>query len=274
MLETGLATVRGIFEGLITPETAVTLLSLAGLLVFIFLFFRILNRLVLRFARKVCKPQVQMFIEKGINYTAVIIILLTIFNRLGINVSALMGAAGIVGIAVGFAAQTSVSNVISGLFVMSERAFEIGDLLEVNSIVGTVVSIDLLSIRLKTAENQFVRIPNETIIKTNLINKTHYPFRRFTLHVGVAYGTDLRKLKEILLDIAAANQYAVSDPEPVVIFNAFTDSSIEILFGVWAPSEQFLDLKNSLMIDVSERFVREGIEIPFPQRVVTLKEPV
>ncbi len=256
------------FSAVFTVEIFMRIGSLLGLVIFIHVFFRILGSMVKRLGAKALKPQVMHIVQKAIHYLGFVVVLMTIFNRLGINLSALMGAAGIAGIAIGFAAQTSVSNVISGLFVMSERAFQIGDLLEVNSIVGTVESIDLLSIRLKTPENQFVRIPNETIIKTNLINKTHFPVRRFTLKVGVAYGTDLRQLREILQDIAAKNEFALAEPAPVVIFDSFEDSSITVLFGAWAPVEQFLELKNSMMIDVAERFAREGIVIPFPQLAV------
>jgi small-conductance mechanosensitive channel len=193
---------------------------------------------------------------------------MTVFHWLGIDLSGLLGAAGIAGVAIGFAAQTSVSNVISGLFVMTERAFKLGDFIQVDGISGTVESITLLSVRLQTPESQMVRIPNETIIKANMINFTYFPLRRFTMTVGVAYGTDLRKLKDVLLDIASKNAFSVTDPVPVVIFDSFADSSISILFGVWGKTAEFPDLKNSLMVEVAERFAAEGISIPFPQITV------
>lgn len=238
---------------------------LAAIVAIVWLSFRILRTILMRVIGTRLSDQVRYLIHKAIDYTAVIVIIMTVFNRLGINFSAILGAAGIAGVAVGFAAQTSVSNVISGLFVMTERAFKIGDVLTVDSVTGVVESFDLLSVRLKTFDNKLVRIPNETIIKTNLVNITHFDVRRCDLHVGVSYGTDLRRVKAILLDIAAKNEFAVVDPAPIIVFDSFSASSVDIMLGVWSAKENYLDLKNSLMIDVSERFRSEGVSIPFPQ---------
>ncbi|HKL85893.1 MAG TPA: mechanosensitive ion channel domain-containing protein [Treponemataceae bacterium] len=136
---------------------------------------------------------------------------------------------------------------------MSERSFKMGDVIQVDTVVGTVVSIDLLAVRSKTAENQLVRIPNETIIKTNFKNITHYPLRRFTLNVSVS------------LAIAEKNAFAVKDPAPVIIFDSLSASSIDILFGVWSSTKYFLSLMNSILIEVVNRFREESITIPFPE---------
>jgi len=254
------------FSSLVASGRLVDVFWLVVIVAIVWVSFRILRKIVLRFIGSRLNDQIRYLIQKAIDYTAVVVIVMTVFNRLGINFSALLGAAGIAGVAVGFAAQTSVSNVISGLFVMTERAFKIGDVLTVDSVTGVVETFDLLSVRLRTFDNKLVRIPNETIIKTNLVNITHYDVRRCDVRVGVAYGTDLRRLKEILLDIAAKNEFSVEEPAPLILFDAFADSSIDILFGVWGSKDKYLDLKNSLMIEVSERFRSEGISIPFPQR--------
>ncbi len=242
-------------------------------IVIVWVAFKFLRSLVMRLIGTRLTEQIRYLIKKAIDYTAVVVIVMTVFNRLGINFSALLGAAGIAGVAVGFAAQTSVSNVISGLFVMTERAFQIGDVLQVDSVVGIVETFDLLSVRLRTFDNRLVRIPNETIIKTNLVNMTHYTVRRFDLRVGVAYGTDLRKVEAILRDIAGHNPFAVAEPAPIMIFDSFSSSSIDVIFGVWGAKETFLDLKNSMMIEVSERFRAEGVSIPFPQVDVHMVPP-
>ncbi|HPX47238.1 MAG TPA: mechanosensitive ion channel family protein, partial [Treponemataceae bacterium] len=189
----------------------------------------------------------------------------------GVDLSAVLGAAGILGVAAGFAAQTSVSNIISGFFVMTERAFRIGDLLKVDSVSGVVESISLLSIRLRTPDNQLIRIPNETIIKTNLVNMSHFDNRRFDLRVSVSYGTDLRAVRELLLDIAKNNEFALQEPAPILIFDTLAPSAIEIMLGVWGKKENFLALKNSMMIDVTERFRTENVTVPYPRLDVAMK---
>ena len=253
------------FTNLLTPKNLVTMVWFIVTLAVLFFVFYFLRKVVNRVTEKKCNAQIRHLIDKAIYYTGLIVITLTIFNRLGISFSALLGAAGIFGVAIGFAAQTSVSNIISGVFVMAERAFKIGDFLQVDTIFGIVESIDLLSVKLRTTENQLVRIPNETIIKTNLINITHYPVRRCTIKLGVAYGTDLEKLRVVLLDIAEHNEFSIADPAPLILFDAFGDSSINIVFGVWTETPKFLDLKNSLMIELPRRFATEKIEIPFTQ---------
>jgi small-conductance mechanosensitive channel len=270
-MEKIIAGINHFFSVIVTVEKVSSFFWFCVVIGIVFIAFSLLSKIAMKVAKEKCNAQAQYIIGKAIHYTGIVIAVMTAFNRLGINFSALVGAAGIAGIAIGFAAQTSVSNVISGVFVMTERAFKIGDLLQVDSIIGTVEAIDLLSIRLKTAENQLVRIPNETIIKTNLINVTHFTHRRFTLRIGVAYGSDLRNVKEILLDTAAKNEYALLDPPPVVIFDSFGDSAIEVICGVWSDHDHFLDLKNSMMMEVSSRFALEHIEIPFPQVDVRMR---
>lgn len=265
-----LARIAEFFTSLLTERRLSTAFWLVATVALVWITFRALRKIVLRLLGPRVNDQVRYMIHKGIDYTGAVVIVMTIFNRLGINFSALLGAAGIAGIAVGFAAQTSVSNVISGLFVMTERAFKIGDILRVDSVTGVVESFDLLSVRLRTFDNQLVRIPNETIIKANLVNMTHYDLRRFDLRVGVAYGSDLRKVREVLLDIVSRNEFAVAEPAPVVIFDSFSASSVDIMCGVWCSKDTFLDLKNSMMLEVAERFAAEGIQIPFPQMDVHL----
>lgn len=187
------------------------------ILVVIYLFFKIVNSIVKRITVKRCSLQTQHIIDKIIRYTGFIVIVFTVFHRLGIDISAMLGAAGIAGVAIGFAAQTSISNVISGLFVITERTFKINDIIEVSGTMGTVQSINLLSVILKTFDNQYVRIPNETIIKANLINYSQFPYRRVKTELRVAYGTDLRKLQTVLLDVAKNNAFVIADPAPSIL---------------------------------------------------------
>ena len=176
----------------------------------------------------------------------------------------LLGAAGILGLALGFASQTSISNIISGLFLVAEGPFIIGDVITVDNTTGVVLSIDTLSIKLRTFDNRFVRIPNETILKSQVINVTRFPIRRIDLKIGVAYKEDISRVRDILLDIACKNLLCLREPEPLVIFTGYGTSSIDILFAVWVEKTNWLKAKNSLMEKVKKRFDEEGIEIPFP----------
>ena len=238
----------------------------------IFLCFKILKAIVKKITQKKCSVQIQFIIDKGIRYTGFTVMVMTVFHRLGIDISAILGAAGIAGVAIGFASQTSISNVISGLFVITERAFKINDIIEVNGTMGTVQSINLLSVSLKTFDNQYVRIPNESIIKANLINYSQFPYRRAKTELSVAYGTDLRKVEQILLAVAKKNAFVIEEPAPSILWTSFADSGINLTLMAWTKIENFGKLRNSLFIEIDEKLKEENIEVPFPQLDVHIKD--
>lgn len=234
-------------------------------IVLVLVVFSILNRIISKMAAATLPQPRALVIKKIIRYTGYVVAIMTLFNALGVDLSALLGAAGIAGIAVGFAAQTSVSNVISGLFLVSEKHFQIGDVIQVGDVSGVVQSIDLLSIKIQTFDNRYIRIPNETLIKTNVINVTRFPIRRLDVWVTVAYKSDLEQVRTVLLDVAAKNPYVLDNPEPLIVFDKFDSSGINILIGLWFEKSEYLNLKNSIMVDIHRRFAEEGIEIPYPK---------
>ena len=122
--------------------------------------------------------------------------------------------------------------------------------------------------KIRTFDNRYIRIPNEKILNSELTNITRFPIRRLDIHLGVAYKEDVKRVREVLMDIADKNPYCLDEPEPVLIFTDFGDSALEFLFGVWFAKTDYLLLKNSIMEDIKERFDAEGIEIPFPHRTI------
>ncbi len=225
---------------------------------------RILKFIIKKSVSKYFSDQTNMLIQKVFFYTGLVIVFLTLLNYMGVSIAAILGAAGIAGIAIGFAAQTSISNIISGIFLISEKTFEIGNLIQTGNTTGTVMSIDLLSIKIRTLDNKLVRIPNELIIKNELVNITRFPIRRVDINLSVAYKEKIEKVRDILFDIAKNNPYSLDNPEPLFLFKNFGDSGLEILLGIWIAKTDYLQLKNSIMIDIKNRFDEMGIEIPFP----------
>lgn len=247
-----------------TPErislaVRVLLMLIIGIPV-IKLVLKIINRLI----KDKLSLQSEVLIGRTVKYVLYLILLVMVLNEFGFKISALLGAAGIFGVAIGFASQTSVSNIISGIFLISEKPFMIGDVVEVAGNLGSIESIDLLSIKLKTFDGRYVRIPNETMIKNDVTNLTRFDIRRAQFVVGVAYKEDVRKVLEILKDIAENMPDALKDPAPLIQLDGFGDSSIDINFGVWTATSNVIDMKTQLMLAVKERFDKEGIEIRFP----------
>lgn len=224
----------------------------------------VVSRWLRKYFIKKFSAQQAMIFSKLVLYAGVIIILFSFLNELGFKFTHLLGAAGIIGIAVGFASQTSVSNIICGLFLITEKPFEVDDIITVQNNTGVVLSIDILSVKLRTFDNKLIRIPNETIIKSDVINVTYFPIRRVDLNIGVAYKEDIGRIREVLLDVAHQNPLCLNEPQPLVIFSGFGSSSIDLLLLAWAVKTDWMALKNSITEEIKKRFDEEGIEIPFP----------
>ena len=232
----------------------------------------VLARLVSLALRRVLKdkssPHVTMLIQRGAFYLILSLFIVTALQQLGFNLGILLGAAGVLTIAVGFASQTSMSNLISGLFLIGERPFAIGDLIKVGGTVGEVLSIDLLSVKLRQFDNTYVRIPNETIIKSEVSTLTKFPIRRIDLQLGVAYKEEIARVQQVLLDVADRNPLCLEEPSPLFLVQGFGDSSIDLQFSVWVKREEYLNLKNSIQLEIKAAFDQAHIEIPFPHRTL------
>ena len=223
-----------------------------------------LSNMVMRFNFAHMSNHGQVLLKRGVFYGVLILMFISALRELGFDLSVVLGAAGILSVAIGFASQTSASNLISGLFLMMERPFSIGDVIRVEQTTGEVISIDLLSVKIRTFDNLFVRIPNESMIKTQVTTLTRFPIRRADLKVGIAYKEDIEKVKKILADVAEKNLLCLSEPAPLFILLGFGTSSVDIQFSVWAKRENSLLLKNSIYQEIKEAFDKNGVEIPFP----------
>lgn len=238
-----------------------TLVIVAG-----FVVAQLISRTVKKLTAKQFTPHQSMLINRVLYWLILGLFLASALRQLGFNLGVVLSAAGVLSVAIGFASQTSASNLISGLFLVSEKPFQLGDVIKVGNTTGEVLSIDLLSVKLRTFDNLFVRIPNESLIKSEMTNMTRFPIRRFDLQVGVAYREDISKVREVLTDVAARNTLCLDEPEPLFVFNGFGESSLNIQLSVWAKRENFLKLRNTMQEQVKIAFDEAGIEIPFPHR--------
>src|SRR5699024_9803457 len=137
-----------------------------------------------------------MILRRTAFYLVLGLAVATALNTLGFKLGVLLGTAGVLSVAIGFASQTSVSNLISGLFLVGERPFGIGDSIKVGATSGEVLAIDLLSVKLRTFDNLLVRIPNETLIKSEVVNLSRFPTRRIELALRIGYKEDIGRVRE------------------------------------------------------------------------------
>lgn len=255
------------FEWISTPVAwsiiRAVLLAVAGLLI-----ARIVSALLSRIVEKQFERHEAMLVRRGTYYFLLGLFIIMVLRELGFNLGVLLGAAGIVTVAIGFASQTSASNLISGLFLIGEKPFEIGDIIRVGTTTGEVIAIDLLSVKLRTLDNLFVRLPNEQLIKSEVTTLTKFPIRRIDLTLGVAYKESLARVRETLFEVADKNPLCLDEPKPLYIFQGFGDSSLNVQFSVWVKRENFLELRNRIQEEIKVAFDETGIEIPFPHRSI------
>lgn len=231
---------------------------------------RMLGRLLSRVVRRRNNEQLAMIVRKFSFYAVVSVGTLIAFDHIGLELRVLLGAAGIASVALGFAAQTSVSNLISGLFLLAERAFVVGDVIRIGGTTGEVLTVDLLSVKLKTVDGLMVRIPNESVVKAEIVNLTHFPIRRIDVQVGISYHNSVADARAQLMAVAAENPRVLKDPEPLLIFLGFGASSQDLQFSVWVARDDFIQVKNELQEAIKAKFDAAGIEIPFPQQTLNV----
>jgi small-conductance mechanosensitive channel len=222
------------------------------------------KRLVINSKSRLLKPKTKPILALISFYGILLLTLLSSISILGFNISVLLGAAGVLTIAAGFASQTAASNIVSGIFLMMENPFSVGDVITINTTTGEVVAIELLSTRLRTFDNLYVRIPNETMLKSNVTNLTRFDTRRFDLIVEVAYKEDLDTVTDTLFAIADTQDIVLKDPAPIYIILEFASSGVKIQFSFWAQRVDFLLARNTMFKAIHRTFAEKGIEIPFP----------
>lgn len=251
---------------LLANETFGMIVRATILLALGLLFASLAGRLVNRLAGKRFSVHHLQLARRLAYYGVLGLFVASALRELGFSLAVLMGAAGVLTVAIGFASQTSASNLISGLFLIGEKPFAVGDIIRIGNTTGEVLSIDALSVKLRTFDNLFVRIPNETLIKSEVTTLTRFPIRRLDLALGVAYKEDIERVRVVLLDLAEKNALCLDEPSPLFIFLGFGDSALDIQFSVWAKRENFLALRNSITAEIKRAFDAAGIEIPFPHR--------
>ncbi|MDW7728932.1 MAG: mechanosensitive ion channel family protein [Bacillota bacterium] len=205
---------------------------------------------------------------KVANYGILIIAMLWIMPTIGIEPSGLIVAGGIVALAVGFASQSIIGNLISGLFLMGERPVKIGDLIEISGDLGIVEDIHIISTTIRTLDGNFVRIPNETVFTSSITNYTSNPVRRFEYNVGISYADDADLAVKVIRSVIYEHPLALVNPAPQIFVEELGDNSVDIIVRVWAPATEWFGVKMELLWKFKQELDAAGIEIPFPQRVV------
>lgn len=230
-----------------------------------------INRRVLQNMR--IDAGVRNSLSTGIGYVGLIIALLVAINTTGIDLSGLAIIAGALSVGVGFGLQSIVNNFVSGLILLAERPIKVGDWVEVGQHQGIVQRISVRSTEIKTFERATVIMPNSDLIANPVVNRMHRDRQgRIEVPIGVAYGSDVQKVRDILLECAARHDDILQNPAPFVLFMDFGDSALLFeLRAYLSDVNRRLRISSELRFEIDEEFRKAGIEIPFPQRDLHIK---
>ena len=228
------------------------------------------KQLIRRFlSRTKLQSSLQFGLSRIIGYTLIAVGFYVAFQLVGVDLSSLAIIAVSLGVGVGFGLQNIINNFVSGIIILAERPISIGDRIEVAGVAGRVTKMQLRSTTVVTNDNITMIVPNADFISNTVTNWSHGdPKVRIRVPVGVAYGSDLKLLQQLLLEAAGEHPKALRDPSPVVLFNEFGDNSLNFELGVWTQEMTATPIHfTSEMNFIIEQKLRENdIEIPFPQR--------
>lgn len=215
----------------------------------------------------------QYAINQLLKYLLYTIAVLIALESLGVKLTVLWGGAAALLVGIGLGLQQTFNDFISGILLLFERTVEVGDVVEVNGQTGTIKRIGLRTSLLETWDNITIIIPNSKLTVEQVINWSHYDNKaRFSVSIGVAYGTDTQVVKSLLINIAKDNGYVLKYPAPFVRFVNFGDSSLDFELHFWSQDfQQIENIKSDLRFEIDAIFKENNIEIPFPQRDVWFK---
>jgi small conductance mechanosensitive channel len=217
-------------------------------------------------------PLVVEFLGRFLEVLLYVSVILLAVRALGIGVgSVVIGLSAVVGLVLGFGLQDTLTNLAAGVWLAALRPIDLGEVVEVSGKIGSVEGIGLMSTELKTPDNKLITIPNKLVWGSIIVNYTRMPIRRVDVDVGVAYGTDLDRAIKLAMELMKNHHAVLPDPEPGVVLTSLGDSAINLQLRAWAKTEDYWRVKGDLTRGIYELHTREGIEIPFPQLDVHLK---
>lgn len=217
------------------------------------------------------EPSVAKFLASMIRILCFAVLVVTIIGVLGIQTTSLITLIGSAGVTVGLALQGSLSNFAGGVLILIFHPFRIGDYIVACGQEGTVLAIDIIYTKLATVDNRIVTIPNGTLANTNIVNVGVEPFRRVDLNVGISYGADTKKARNVLEEVISKNKQVLHDREVTIFVNSLDSSAVTMQTRCWCHTKDYWTVRWALLEAYKEALDENGIVIPFNQLDVHIK---
>lgn len=233
---------------------------------------QLVRRVGPRFGRFDPERMAVRVVQRVVMYTLVLVGCVYALGAVRVQVGPLLGALGIGGIALAFALQDTLQNLVAGIILQARRPFRRGDQVQIDRYEGIVQDVDLRNVSLLTYDGLHVFLPNRTVLENPIVNYTRTPTRRSQLTVGVSYGTDLERARTVLLDAVAEAPEVENVPAPSAWVHDFGESSVNLVLMFWHTIDRasVWQARSSVATRVKAALDGAGIEMPFPQRVVTV----
>lgn len=243
--------------------------ALVVALFFAGLYFAVRRILRALFERRNADPALSKISIQLTKYTLLAVGAVMAANQLGFEVGSVLAGLGVAGLAVGLAAQDTLSNVIAGLTILWDRPFRTGDHVTIAETFGRVMHVGLRSTHIRTVEELDTFLPNKNVVDQKIINHTLNPRLRLAVPLGIAYKEDIRKARAVLLDAIRGNEHVAEQPEPQVVVTQLADSSVNLELRAWLrdPFDERAAMVN-LLETAKLALDKAEIEIPFPQRTL------
>ncbi|APG60378.1 mechanosensitive ion channel family protein [Christiangramia salexigens] len=222
------------------------------------------------FERKDYDKTLELFSLNAIRWGLKIILFVLVITQLGVESASLVAAIGAAGLAIGLAMQGSLSNLAGGVLIIILKPFKVGDWIEAQGVSGSVVEISLFYTKLDTFGNQRAVIPNGELSNDNIINYSYNGTRRENMSFGISYDDDIKKAKEVLMNLVKEQKDILQDPAPQVLVSELGDNSVNFSVRYFAPNSVFWDLHWYMIEEGKIRLEEAGMTIPYPQRDVYL----
>lgn len=215
---------------------------------------------------------VRSFLGSFIKIALYVILFITAATELGVPATSFVTALASCGLAIGLALQGSLANLAGGLMILIFKPFKLGDYIVTGAHEGTVKEINVLYTVLTTPDNRTVTIPNATVSNAPIVDVTGNDTRRLDVGIGVSYGADVARARTLLTEIASACAYVLKDPAPQAVITEYADSSVNLSLRVWVKTADYWTAKFEINENIKKIFDQNGIEIPFPQMDVHIKQ--
>lgn len=212
------------------------------------------------------------FVTSLTNAVLLLFIIIAALDQLGVNTTSFIALIGAAGLAVGLALQGSLQNFACGVLLIIFRPFKVGDYIEAAGTAGVIEEIGIFSTRMKTGDNREIIVPNGSIYGGNITNYSARDTRRIDMVFGIGYGDDMKKAREIMQSILAADSRILKDPEPLVAVGELAESSVNFNVRPWVASPDYWAVRFDLNEKIKLAFDEAGISIPFPQMDLHLHE--